>query len=59
LDGEHHVLSTHLVVEEDASKSDLQRIKSDARAALRPFNISHITIEIENGPGDCAMLDDG
>jgi cobalt-zinc-cadmium efflux system protein len=57
LDGEHHVLSTHLVVDENATKADLQRIKGDARQALRPFELSHITIEIENGEGDCAMRD--
>jgi cobalt-zinc-cadmium efflux system protein len=55
LDGEHHVLSTHLVVDENVTKTDLQRIKSDARQALRPFQLSHITIEIENGEEDCAM----
>ena len=55
LDGEHHVLSTHLVVDENSTKTDLQRIKSDARQSLRPFQLSHITIEIENGKGDCAM----
>lgn len=55
LDGERHVLTTHLVVEDHISKSDLQRIKADARQALRPFGLSHITIEIENGEGDCAM----
>ena len=55
LDGEKHVLSTHLVVEKTVSKTELQRIKSDARHALRPFALGHITIEIENGEGDCTM----
>ncbi len=48
LDGERHVLSTHLVIAEDATKEDILRIKRECKEAL--YNIaklSHITIEIE------------
>lgn len=48
LDGERHVLSTHLVIAEDASKEDILRIKRECKESLyQRTKLSHITIEIE------------
>ena len=48
LDGQHHVLTTHLVVDEDAGKEDILRIKRDCKRALyKILSLSHITIEFE------------
>jgi len=48
LDGQHHVLTTHLVVDEDVGKEDILRIKRDCKRALyKILSLSHITIEFE------------
>ena len=54
LDGENNVLSTHLVVEPDASKDDLMRIKSDVRAITGELSLAHSTVELEFEE-DCSM----
>jgi len=55
LDGEHHVLTTHLVVEADASKDELLRVKSDVTALAQNLNFEHTTIELEYEDENCAM----
>lgn len=54
LDGEDHVLTTHLVVAPDASKDDLIRIKSDVRAITSEISLAHSTVELEFEE-DCSM----
>ena len=56
LDGNHHVLSTHLVVDESADEAQIREIKQRAREALGGLRLTHITIEIEY-PGDCSMTE--
>ena len=56
LDGDHHVLSTHLVVDQSADQSEIRQIKQQARDELGGLHLSHITIEIEY-PGDCSMAE--
>ena len=56
LDGDHHVLSTHLVVNDSAGQDEIQEIKQRAREELDGLNLTHITIEIEY-PGDCSMVE--
>lgn len=53
LDGEKHVLTAHVVVQNDTSISDYQNIKADLKIALAQFNLSHTTIEIELSQEDC------
>jgi cobalt-zinc-cadmium efflux system protein len=55
LDGEHHVFSTHLLVENATSKDEAQCIKQECRDAIHDLDLSHITIEIEYGDTDCSM----
>ena len=55
LDGDHHVLSTHLVVNQTADKDRIRAIKQRAREELDGLHLTHITIEIEY-PGDCSMV---
>lgn len=55
LDGEHHVLTTHVVVDEEISKPDVRRVKDDIKRVLQEYEFSHITLEIEYGDDDCAM----
>lgn len=55
LDGEHHVLSTHLVIEEESTKDDILRIKQECKENLyATANLSHITIEVEYPSEACA-----
>lgn len=55
LDGEHHVLTTHVVVEESISKVGVRRVKDAIKRVLEEYEFSHITLEIEYGEDDCAM----
>lgn len=49
IDGEHHVLSAHVVV--DDAGLDPVRVKNEIRDLLRAHDFEHITIEVEM-PGD-------
>jgi len=55
LDGEHHVLTMHVVVPEKTGREQARCVKNDIKTALSPLDISHITIEIEYGEADCTM----
>jgi cobalt-zinc-cadmium efflux system protein len=56
LDGEHHVLTTHLVVDPDATKQDLIRIKQAAAGIAGQMSLEHATIELElEQDCDCSM----
>ncbi len=58
LDGEHHVLTTHLVVPEAISQADVLRIKRESREAVKNLGLEHTTIEIEYGDQDCSIEED-
>lgn len=55
LDGEHHVLTTHLVVDENTPRDDLVCIRQDVHDVVRGWGFAHSTIEIEFGDKDCGM----
>ncbi len=56
LDGDHHVLSTHLVIAENSSKEDVLRIKSECKEKLsESIHLSHITLEIEYPSEACSQ----
>jgi cobalt-zinc-cadmium efflux system protein len=57
LDGEHHVLTTHVVVEEDLSSAEVRNVKDAIKVVLAEYEFSHITLEIEYGEADCAMTE--
>lgn len=57
LDGEHHVLTTHVVVEEDLSSVEVRNVKDAIKVVLAEYEFSHITLEIEYGEADCAMTE--
>jgi cobalt-zinc-cadmium efflux system protein len=56
LDGEHHVLTTHLVVPAEAPKEVLVQVKRDAFRLMDQIDLEHTTIEIEYEDEDCRML---
>jgi len=55
LDGEHHVLTTHVVVEDNTSKESLVQIKYDIAELLDIHTFSHSTIELEFENEECRM----
>lgn len=55
LDGEHHVLTTHVVIDEDTSKDDLVCIRREIQDVLHGMAFAHSTVEIEFGEEDCGM----
>jgi len=55
LDGEHHVLTTHVVVRDGTTQSEIQKIKNHVRDLGRKYNFVHITIETEFGDEICSM----
>lgn len=48
-DGEHHVLTTHVVLDKDISVSEAKAIADGIRGLLKSMGIQHATIEFEAG----------
>ena len=55
LDGERHVLTTHIVVVDSTSREDIQSIKSAIQHLGKELNLEHITVEIEYLNEYCQM----
>ncbi len=55
LDGEHHVLTTHLVVDDEATKEEVLQVKGAVIALVERMDCEHVTIEIEYESEDCRM----
>ena len=57
LDGEHHVLTAHLVVDQGVTGDDVKRIKRESKAAIEDVapGIEPMTPEIEFENTDCSM----
>lgn len=54
-DGEHHALSTHVVVGELESKDKIVSIKDKIRALKEELHLTHLTIEVEFEDENCVM----
>ena len=57
MDGEHHVLTTHLVVEEATSQDEVLCIKEDINKLSKEMDFLHTTVEIEYGDEKCSMAE--
>lgn len=55
LDGERHVLTTHVVVDEDTTKSQVRQVKASIRALIERYNLAHVTVETEYESERCEM----
>lgn len=53
LDGEHHVLTAHIVVSDSFNSSEYKVVKKAVAETLKPYNLSHTTIEIEESQELC------
>ncbi len=47
MDGEHHVLTSHLVIAGKATKEDILEVKCAVQALTDKYDLSHTTVEIE------------
>jgi len=55
LDGEQHVISTHVVVDEATSPEEALQTKRTVKGLLNQLNVHHITVEIEYEDENCKM----
>lgn len=55
LDGEHHVLTTHVVVDPETTKEEASRLKQTMADQIKTEAIEHLTIEVEFGEDDCRL----
>ncbi|MEO6732905.1 MAG: cation diffusion facilitator family transporter [Ferruginibacter sp.] len=51
LDGSHHVVSMHIVVNSNINLKEAEHLKENIKKQLKEVNISHATIEVEFDPG--------
>ena len=58
LDGEHHILTAHVMIPEDVSGEESVAIKCRVKDAAAALGISHATIEIEQ-PGEVCRFREG
>ncbi len=57
LDGEHHVLTTHVVIENDTTREEIQGIKGTIQHLGDSLHLEHITVEIEYLDEYCKLRD--
>lgn len=55
LDGQHHVLTTHVVVESDTQKDQVLEIKCQIKTLAYSMGFEHLTLEIEYEGEKCIM----
>jgi cobalt-zinc-cadmium efflux system protein len=53
LDGEHHILTTHVVVGADVTREQVLQIKEKIRDLTSRMNLAHTTIEVEYEGQEC------
>lgn len=55
LDGEHHVLTTHIVLDAETTHEEIVKIKSVIKNLAKSMDFHHITVETEFEDLDCTM----
>ena len=58
MDGAHHVLTTHIVVDSQTSKTELGRLRADVARLCHEFGFAHSTVEVEWEDDECRMGED-
>lgn len=58
LDGERHVLSTHVVIPHTVSREDVLKLKEDIRGITERMNFAHTTVEVEYSDEECRIKED-
>lgn len=57
LDGENHILTTHLILEKGTSNDNVVKIKCQVKKLLSEQSINHSTLEVEEEDEACAVTD--
>lgn len=55
LDGTHHVLTTHVVVDDAATREEIMELKEHIREVMHEHGMSHTTVEIEYAEEECRI----
>ena len=55
MDGERHVLTTHVVVDREATRADIARLRADVARLCEEYRFAHTTVEIEWDDDECRM----
>lgn len=55
MDGDHHVLTAHIVVDGEATMTDIHGLRASVAALCLEYDFSHSTVEIECGDDECRM----
>ncbi|WOF16157.1 cation transporter [Methanoplanus sp. FWC-SCC4] len=58
LDGEHHIITLHVVIDKNCTFNDINRIKCSVKRTAKRLGIDHATIEIEKEGELCEMTED-
>ncbi|MDN3689345.1 cation diffusion facilitator family transporter [Cyclobacterium jeungdonense] len=58
LDGEHHVLTTHLVLENISEYGKVDQVRQHALEALKEYDFHHHTIQVELDQKTCKLNND-
>jgi cobalt-zinc-cadmium efflux system protein len=53
IDGEHHVLSLHVVMQHDATRDDIAEVKRRLRTECIGDNFEHVTVDVEVAGEEC------
>lgn len=59
LDGENHVLTTHIILCPGAKQQQIRHIKDKVRELAEQFGVTHTTVEFEYLEEDCSMVRNG
>ena len=57
LDGERHIMTTHIVLDRSYPLADLALFKDRLRKVLESLGIGHLTVEFETSDEDCELDD--
>ena len=55
MDGAHHVLTSHIVVDSQTTKTEVARLRAEVAELCEEYHFAHTTIEIEWGDEECRM----
>ena len=55
LDGEHHVLTSHLVLKDITAYDQVDAVRQKALSALSQYEFAHHTIQVEMDEGTCRV----
>jgi len=56
IDGATHILTTHVIVDQDTDQEDSLKIKCSVKQQVEKFDIEHATVEIEYEGESCSLV---